>query len=228
MRIPSFVRIGMLALAGAVVLLPSATPLQAQAEASVLRGRVADARDSALVGAVVVLHAVTDDAGIEVDRDTADEAGAFELRFEPQDGPLYFVATRIDGQIYMAEPFREPPGTDIVLRAGTGVQPLDLGGVAAPARTTTTGLTTSEDGGHAGWWVAAIALVVIGFVAWIVHRGRRRPSRARELLLEIARLDENRARAAGAGSEESYRARRAELRGRLVEALELDDDAHRH
>lgn len=203
-------------------------PLDAQSEQAVLRGRVLDARDSAVAGAAVVLHAVTGDAGVELDRDTADDAGAFRLDFDFREGPLYFIATRLDDRIYMAEPFRQPPVDEIVLRAGPGVPPLDLQGFEPAPVSAPPSAAAADESAHAGWWVAAIAAIVVGFVAWLVHRGRRRAPRARELLVEIARLDEQRARAGDAGSEESYRARRAELRARLVEALELDDDADRH
>ena len=227
MRLPSTG--GPLASAGGLlVLLALAAPLAAQAGPTVLRGRVADASDAPLAGAVVVLHAVTDEAGVELDRDTADETGSFELAFTPEAGPLYFVATRIDGEIYMAEPFREPPADDVLLRAGSGVEPLSLGGFeSAPA--TVPGESGSPAGSaHGGWWVAIIAAVIVGSVAWLAHRTRHRAPRARELLLEIARLDENRERAGATVPEDGYLARRAELRERLVEALELDHDADRH
>jgi hypothetical protein len=210
---------------GLFCLLLYTTPAAAQ---ETLRGRVADASDSPLPGAVVLLHAVTDDAGTELDRDTADAQGRFELSYAFEEGPLYFVATRVDGEIFMAEPFRDPPADEIVLRAGAGVEPLRMGGLdeAGPVSTPVAGET--DDSGHAGWWVALIGAVIVGGVAWLVHRSRRRAPRARELLLEIARLDETNAGAAGAASDAGYRARREELRARLIEALELDPDAARH
>lgn len=211
------------ATSGLFCFLMAASPVSAQES---LRGRVSDAADNPIAGAVVLLHAVTDEAGRELDRDTADENGQFELSYEFEAGPLYFVATRVDGEIFMAEPFREPPTADVDLRAGAGVEPLRMGGaVDAAAAAPTAGPV--RDSEHGGWWVAAIGAAIVGAVVWVVHRSRRRAPRARELMLEIARLDEARAGAAGA-PDESYRARREHLRARLAEALELDPDADRH
>lgn len=212
---------------GLLSLLLIATPLVAQDSTTVVRGRVADGADIPLDGAVVVLHAMSGESGVEVARDTANAAGEFELRYSPQGGSLYFLATRIAGDIFMGEPFREAPVGAIVLRAGPGVEPLRFAG-GQPADSRVGAAAPVEDTAHRGWWVAVIGAMILGFVAWLVHRGRRRAPRARELMLEIARLDEARADAAGTGSDESYRTRRAELRARLVEALELDHDADRH
>ncbi|HUF12079.1 MAG TPA: hypothetical protein VMN78_03175 [Longimicrobiales bacterium] len=216
----------LLAVAGGLFsFLVLAQPVAAQ-NLSVVQGRVADGADNPIGDVVVVLHQVTGATGVELDRDSTDAAGAFELRYAHEDGPLYFVATRIDGDIFMGEPFRAPPAGQVVLRAGAGVEPLRLEGMQAA--TSRAAAPPADDAAHRGWWVAAIGAIILGFVAWLGHRGRHRAPRARELMLEIARLDENRADAAHAGSEESYRARRAELRDRLVEALELDHDADRH
>ncbi|HEX6588600.1 MAG TPA: hypothetical protein VF039_06220, partial [Longimicrobiales bacterium] len=151
------------------------------------------------------------------------------LAFSMDEGPLYFVATRVDGAIFMGDPFREVPAGELVLRAGAGVEPLDLGGVTpGPATTRPMPVQSAQDGSRqALFWVLVIGGAVAALVAWLVARDRRRAPRARELLLEIARLDEAHA-AAPAPSDASYRARRDELRGRLVEALQLDPDADRH
>ena len=220
---PSIRTRGLLAAAGGLFsLLLCAAPVAAQ---ETVRGRVADASDNAIPGAVVLLHAVAEDSGRELDRDTADANGSFELSYAFEEGPLYFVATRVDGEIFMAEPFREPPSDEIVLRAGAGVEPLQMGGLAAdPAAPTATAPTRESE--HNGWWVAAIGAAIVGAVVWITHRSRRRAPRARELMIEIARLDE--ASAGAPGGAEANRARRDELRARLVEALELDPDADRH
>jgi len=211
------------ALAGVVVILHSfVSPLAAQ---DVVRGRVADAADNPIPGVVVLLHAITEAGGSEIDRDTADAGGGFELSFDFQSGPLYFVATRVEGQIFMADPFRALPDEAIVLRAGPGVEPLSLDALAA-SPTDPAAAAPADERAHEGWWVAAIAAVIVGAVSWLVQRTRGRAPRARELLLEIARLDE--AHAASPGSEEAYHARRNELRARLDEALELDPHADRH
>ena len=192
-----------------------------------LRGRVADGSDSPIAGAVVLLHAVTDDAGRELDRDTAAADGTFELNFTFEEGPLYFVATRVNGEIFMAEPFREVPTTEVDLRAGPGVEPLRMDGGAGGATPSPAAPASRPDEGHGIIWVLLIGAAILGIVARLVLRGRRRAPRARELLLEIARLDEARA-ASPAADPDAYRARREDLRARLVEALELDPHADRH
>lgn len=224
LRVPSK---GLSARAGGLLfLLFAAFPLAAQEPATV-RGRVADASDNPIPGAVVLLHAIGDDAGREMARDTADAAGAFELKFAIEVGPLYFVATRVDGGIFMADPFREAPDDPIVLRAGAGVEPLRLDGLTPGPALSPVATRAADDSGRAFLWVLLIGAVLAAVVAWVVARGRRRAPRARELLLEIARLDEAHA-AVDAHPEAAYRVRRDELRGRLLEALELDPDADRH
>ena len=216
---------GLLVAASGLFAFLCATPLSAQES---LRGRVADAADNPIAGAVVLLHAVTDEAGRELHRDTADADGRFELTYEFESGPLYFVATRVDGEIFMAEPFREPPSSEVDLRAGAGVEPLRMDGAVdggGASRTPTAAVVRESE--HGGWWVAAIGGAIVGAVLWVVQRNRRRAPRARELMLEIARLDEARA-TAGGPPDDAYRARREHLRARLVEALELDPHADRH
>ena len=192
-----------------------------------LRGRVADASDGPIPGAVVLLHAITDDSGRELDRDTAAADGSFELSYTFEEGPLYFVATRIGGEIFMAEPFREPESGEIVLRAGPGVEPLQMGGLRDAAATGDPAAAPVREDDGGAIWVAIIAAAILAVVAWLVGRSRRRAPRARELLLEIARLDEARAAAAG-NADDAHGARREHLRARLVEALEMDADADRH
>ena len=217
---------GLLAVAsGLFSFVMCASPLSAQQP---LRGRVSDAADNPIPGAVVLLHAVTEDAGRELDRDTADADGRFELSYEFESGALYFVATRVEGEIFMAEPFRDIPTGDVDLRAGAGVEPLRMGGaIDAPAAAAPAAAGPVRESEHGGWWVAAIGAAIVGAVLWVVQRNRRRAPRARELMLEIARLDEARTSAAGP-PDDVYRARRDDLRARLVEALELDPDADRH
>lgn len=206
--------------------IPAARPAAAQTDA-VVEGRVADATDVPLDGAVVVLHAVGETAGVELDRDTADAEGRFRLAYRHEDGMLYFVATRIGQDIFMAEPFRDPVETDLVLRAGAGVEPLRMGAPSpstAPLPAAVTADATTGRARHAGWWVAAIGLFVVGLVALLVHRSRYQAPRARELMVEIARLDER----LGGAPDPTGHVRRESLRKQLVEALELDDDAARH
>lgn len=217
---------GLPAVAGGLLFLLLATPAAAQDRVTI-RGRVADASDNPIAAAVVLLHAIGDDSGREVTRDTADDNGAFELAFAIEEGALYFVATRVEGNIFMSEPFRDEPPGELVLRAGAGVEPLQLDGMTPGAATQPVVAERGSETGRALVWVLVIGAAVAGLVAWVVARGRRRAPRARELLLELARLDE--AHAASAGQPDAtYRARRDELRGRLAEALALDPDADRH
>ncbi|HEX6588847.1 MAG TPA: carboxypeptidase-like regulatory domain-containing protein, partial [Longimicrobiales bacterium] len=145
------------------------SPVAAQ-ERVTIRGRVADADDNPIAGAVVLLHAIGDDAGQEVTRDTADATGAFELAFSMDEGPLYFVATRVDGAIFMGDPFREVPAGELVLRAGAGVEPLDLGGVTpGPATTRAMPVQSAQDESRqALFWVLVIGGAVAALVAWLV------------------------------------------------------------
>lgn len=79
----------------------------ALAQEPTLRGRVLLGPDSLpLAGAEVFLHAVGQDTGAVVRRDSADEDGRFAFRVPPADsGTLYLVTVRHDGVLYHGPPF---------------------------------------------------------------------------------------------------------------------------
>ena len=205
----------------ALGLLLTSPPLAAQ---QTLRGRVLDANDRPVAGALVVLHGLTDRGGAEFARDQADASGDFTLLVPEADGTTFFAATRIDGDLFVGPVFQQEAPDPYVLRAGAGVRPFPLPDRAQVPSTRETARASS----HGGWWVALLAALLLGVVALLALRGRYRPSHARELMVEIARLD----LAHGTGPQDnrdaaarSYRTRRATLRRQLDEAIATGSDA---
>lgn len=206
-----------------------AAPVAAQQP---LHGRVLDANDRPVAGADLVLHGLTDRGGAELDRAIADADGAFTVTLpDSLSGAeaMFFVATRIGGDLFVGPTFREVPGETYVLRAGTGVEPFRLPETANGAVAATPGAAPSE-ASQSGWWVALIALALATVVALVVYRVRRRPPVSRELFVELATLDERHAAASPAGAAERrrYEERRAALSERAAEALRMEGDAARY
>lgn len=216
------------AIAGGLAL--CAAPLAAQEDVA---GSVVDGSGIPVAGAVVVLHGLSDAGGAELDRDTSDATGAFVLQMPEGNASMYFVATRLGGELYVGPTFRTAPPEPYVLPAGAGVQPFLLAGEGAlpPARggapaAGAAGRVAPTRGGGDAWWVALIAAAIIALVALLALRGRARPSRSRELMVEIARLDRRQRQASAAESPAPvYDERRAELRRQLDEAIALEGDA---
>lgn len=197
-----------------------------------LEGTVVNGAGEPLGRAVVVLHGLSPEGGAELARDTADATGRFTLDVPGMGSALFFVATRIDGDLFVGPTFRDVVPDSYTLPAGAGVQPFPLAGAStgtpAMGGTATRAAGQTDSSSHGGWWVALIALVIAAVVALLGYRARRRPSHARQLMLDIARLDLEHGKAsAGAApaTEHAYRTRRRELRERLDEAIALEGDA---
>src|SRR5688500_20411006 len=106
MRVRAFASVRAWALASCVILLLGATPAFAQQK---VRGRVVDPQDKPVAGLEVMMHAVTEDIGGDVDTDTTDADGAFELDVAVGDPTAgYFVAAVYNAQLFMGELMRAP------------------------------------------------------------------------------------------------------------------------
>ncbi|HEY8484225.1 MAG TPA: carboxypeptidase-like regulatory domain-containing protein [Longimicrobiales bacterium] len=188
-----------------------------QAQELSLQGRVLDAAGQPLAGQEVVLHRVTPAGGAAVARATSGADGRFVLRVEGAGGPdaLYFAATIYDGTLYIGTPFRGsvPPDAEYVLVVGgdsAAVAGLP-GAVQAPG---------SGVGGGAGFAVLVAVCGLTGGLGLVVvrRRGLQAIRRQRELLIELAQLDErygDRQGEADGAESEAYRQARAALCERL-------------
>jgi hypothetical protein len=205
-------------LAVAFTTLPSA--VAAQQDTLEIRGRVLGPDNSGVAGQRVLLHRVAGMEGANIAETTTSEDGAFVLRAESLGDTVgvYFVATRYEGELYIAPAFRAidvaggltqdlqvgVPGTSataLLEGAGQGAAPIAMG---RPA--------TSRN-----WLLLIIPLLGVAAMALyaLVPRTRMAPDRA--LLIRIAELDE-RMMTAPAGQRENL----AEERARLVLQLRAE------
>lgn len=168
-------------------------PTLAQAVPGMLDGQVIGPDGGPVAGQIVVLHRVAGGSGATVAEDTSDAEGRFTLRFEPapdEAAATYFVASRWEGELYIGPPFRTPIDTagDYTMQVGVpGTSASTLLGTA-PQRPPS--VTVAEPFPYRTWLFLIIPLVVMALAAgYLLTRGRGR-LRRRQLLLEIARLDE--------------------------------------
>jgi len=211
-RLPSGSLRGLLARAAAAALLgiicAETTPLTAQEMR--ITGRVVDTAGVAVSGLGVVLHRVDDSGGARIAEGVSDETGGFALAApgQPAGEAVYFVATRVDGKLYIG-PFVRPP-IDAVedYTVVVGGEPIDPGGVALPAQDDTGAVAPARSRRWALALVPTLALAAVAIVAATRSRG---PSEHRRLLIRIARLDDASTSPAGEAQDEE--------RARLVERL---------
>lgn len=171
-------------------------------------GRVLDPEEKPIAGLEVILHAVDETTGTDVDKDTTAEDGTFKLS-AAQGNPnaVYFVAVVWNGQLYMGDLLRTPfpTGQEYVVRVG--VNPVDFGGAAdAPV------VTPEEQQKERS--AGAVVIVAAGAViALLLGYGlKRRPASQRRWLVELARLEDD---LVADPQSSALQKRRAELRARL-------------
>lgn len=167
------------AFVGGLVSFLAVTSLSAQQPA--LTGRVQDDRGGAIAGVEVTLHRVTALGGTSLAVDTTDTDGRFRLGVgaAAADTALFFAAARVDGALYVGEPFRGPIPGDVEYMLVVGAA------AAAPPAA----MTTNASGSTAA---ATLALLAILFAAgWLVYGRRRARIRpARRALIAAAALAE--------------------------------------
>lgn len=199
--------------------LPAALP--AQQDSIEVRGRVLGPDNNGIANQRVLLHRVAGMEGANIAETTTSEAGEYVLRTTRLDDTtgVYFVATRYDGELYIAPAFREAdavtpltqdiqvgvPGTSataLLEGAGQGAGPIAMGRPAT----------------NRNWMLLVIPLLGVAAVALyaLVPRNRIAPDRA--LLIRIAELDERLSTAPPA-----QRDNLAAERSRLVTQLRTTD-----
>lgn len=197
-----------------LLLLALLLPTGLSAQNPRLRGVVTDPEGLPVAGITVSLHRVSEQGGgEEVGRDVTGEDGRFEIVIgaDHREGGVYFAATRFEGTLYMGEPFRSladlPDGFDYPIIIGSG-------GITAGPAVQQPPAPPPSDGRGLVLIIAAAALLAIS----LPFLRSRRKDNAREVLAEIARLDEEFAARPGGPSPESdpeYIAAREALQDRL-------------
>jgi hypothetical protein len=158
-----------------------AAPAAAQ-EPLLLRGRVMTA-GAPVAGQPVTLHRVTGTGGQTLSADTTDADGSFELRMDSLSGTgVHFVATRYQDQLYVGDTFRAELPLQYVVRVGPGATPVNLD-AAQPAAPPATDSSSDRDG------AIVVLLALAGLGAIILLAARQRRPAGRQLLVEIADLD---------------------------------------
>jgi hypothetical protein len=165
----------------ALALLACAIGTAAQ-ESLTLRGKVW-AGNGPVAGQPVALHRVTAAGGQTISADTTAEDGSFSLTLDTLNAEgVNFVATRYQGKLYIGDTFRGELPVEYVLRVGPGATPLDFGPAA-----TSTPVAPARQSQTAGFII--ILGAVIALIGLIALGARRRAPPLRQLLVEIADLD---------------------------------------
>ena len=176
---------------------------------SSISGKVLDPQGNPVGNIEVLLHAVEEKSGNEIDKDTTRVDGTFTVSVKTIDpNAVYFVAVVWKDNLYIGDLMRAPfpTGQDYIVQVG--VNPVDLSPAAAGTQ------VTPEEQKHdrkAGIIVVAIAALLIALVTAFALR--RRPPARRRWLLELARLEDEMDGQSDVAP--ALKKRRAELRARL-------------
>ncbi len=176
----------LIVLAAVLAAVQPAAPVAGQG--TTLAGRVVDTAGVAVPALDVVLHRVDGSGGARLATGATDDNGAFRLSTDaaPVADAVYFVAARVDGDLFIG-PFVRPPleaTTDYTVVVGG--EPVDFGGMAVPAG----GIAEVAPPvrGRRIWLAVLPALGLLG-VGLVAAKRLRGPSERRRLLIRVASLD---------------------------------------
>ena len=173
-----------------------------------INGRVVDPQEKPVAGLEVLLHAVTESSGSDVDKDTTAEDGTFRLSAPSADAnAVYFVAVTWQGQLFMGDLLRPPFPTDQEYLVRVGVNPVDLSGVADAPPVSPEEQKKERSAGAVV--ILAAGAVIAALLGYGLHR---RPASQRRWLVELARIEDD---IAADPDSSALQKRRAELRARL-------------
>lgn len=194
-----------------------------------LDGLVVDDAGTPVPGAPVLLHRLTDASGAGVGMDTTDAQGRFSLSLEGGAGAVHFAAVRNEaGTLFVGPVFNgtdapedyrivvrgdAPPGA-VVMPDGSILPPVGGGTPAGRPAERSVGPEPPSRAATAAVFVLVTALLVAGLL-WLRRRQRRRERR--EVLVELASLEEQHATLAtpDPAPREAAEDDRASLRARL-------------
>lgn len=212
----SVVRGSLFALAGGLLAVQAAA-----AQGAALQGQVVGP-DGPVAGLDVALHRVTPEGGANIDEATTDDEGrfTFTVNISMADSAVYFAAVRMGDELYVGTPIREVPEAPYVIRVGPGAASVPMGGAGPVNGMGGTAQPAAQDGSNTGT-LAVFLVIGLGILGVVVYAMRNTlgsgPDRRRELLVELAELEEA---LAGDDLDDQERTahtqRRALLRGRLL------------
>jgi hypothetical protein len=173
-----------------------------------INGRVLDAQDKPVAGLEVLLHAVNETTGSDVDKATTAEDGTFKLSAPTTDeSAVYFVAVTWEGQLFMGDLLRPPFPSDQEYVVRVGVNPVDLSGVTDAPPVSPEEQKQERSAGAVV--IVAAGAVIATLLGYGLHR---RPASQRRWLVELARIEDD---IAADPDSSVLQKRRAELRARL-------------
>src|SRR5687767_7684206 len=173
-----------------------------------INGRVIDAQDKPVAGLEVLLHAVNETTGSDVDKATTADDGTFKLTAPTTDETaVYFVAVTWEGQLFMGDLLRPPFPSDQEYVVRVGVNPVDLSGIAEAPPVSAEEQKRERSAGAVV--ILAAGAVIAALLGYGLHR---RPASQRRWLVELARIEDD---IAADPDSSALQKRRAELRARL-------------
>ena len=193
-----------LAFAFALILF-SALSAHAQSD---INGRVVDPQDKPVAGLKVLLHAVNEKSGTDVDKATTAEDGTFKLSAGSTDETaIYFVAVTWNGELYMGDLMRPPFPQNQEYIVRVGVNPVEVPEEFAQPEISAEEKQSNNNKG-------AVVIVAAGaIIAGLLGLGlKRRAPAQRRWLVELARIEDD---IAAEPDSSALQKRRGELRARL-------------
>lgn len=166
------------------------------------RGRIINAQGEPVPSLTVSLHRVTRTGGAVTTQALSGREGEFAFKISPQGNDslaVFFVATRYLGQLYLGQPFRQPVPTSGDYKVVVGPGGVTASGFLNPAArrvieqppvtlsTRTVLLLLAVTFG-------TVALLAAGLAGNAPQRARKR---RRAVLLQLAQLEEQQAKASG-------------------------------
>lgn len=174
-----------------------------------ISGRVIDPQGKPVAGIEVTFHAVTGTEGGDIDADTTDANGAFEVGTnENVADAVYFVAVVYNSELFMGDLMRTPFPANQEYIVQVGVNPVN---VPPPPSAPELSPEEKQKDRTAGIAVVLATLAIIAALISILI-GRRPPAQ-RRWLVELARLEDD--MATDPDPDAAVQKRRAELRERL-------------
>jgi hypothetical protein len=196
-----------------IAMLPAAAAAQQELTVS---GRVIGADTMPMAGQPVMLHRVDAAGGATIAEDVTAADGTFRMGAPASADAeaVYFVASRLDGELYIGPPFRATDESAANQLLQVGVPAMSATALLEGQQAPVVGAPMRRPATPSNWLLLIVPLVGVAAAALWMLIPRGTIPEQRQLLIRVAELDERLA-AAPPGQRETLRAERDQLMARL-------------